>query len=176
MFLKHWHLKWTKFKSNRATKENYQEMTIAFLLLVLVATLVVGADIQILNEIYRKFKGEIWNFTTIDQGYARSKIQCFTKCIGESACLGVGLREGIEGGFRCSKLNNGSDGISIRPEGLIYLKGITNNFFHILILCLCFRNNHQWGFFGCLIPCPRYEGLFGWQPKLNSGVMVPILT
>ena len=109
-------------KSNRA--ENCFEMAIALLLLSTVAPLVAVAEIRVLNEIHRKSKGEIGSFSRVDQGYALSKIQCFIKCIGKSACLGVGIQEGIDGRFRCSKLNNGSDEVPTRPEGLIYLKGI----------------------------------------------------
>ena len=99
-------------------------MAIVLLLLSTVAPLVVVAQIRVLNEIYRKSKGDNGNFTTVDQGYALSKIQCFIKCIDESACLGVGIQEGIDGRFRCSELNNGSDRVSTCPEVLIYLKGI----------------------------------------------------
>ena len=99
-------------------------MTITCLLLVIVAPLVVTSELGVQNEIYRKAKGEIqFNFTRVDLGSARSKIQCFTKCSGDSGCLGVGVQKLNEGMFRCSQMNEDSAEASASVEELVYLKG-----------------------------------------------------
>ena len=100
-------------------------MTITRLLVVIMASLAVAPELLVQNEIYRKAKGEIqFNFTRVDLGRVRSKIQCFTKCSGDSRCLGVGVQKTNEGMFRCSQMNEDSAGTSASAEELVYLKGI----------------------------------------------------
>ena len=108
-------------------------MTITHLLVVIVASLAVASELLVQNEIYRKEKGEIqFNFTRVDLDSARNKIQCFTKCSGDSGCLGVGVQKTNEGMFRCSQMNEDSAGTSTSVEELVFLKG-TNPLHHFII-------------------------------------------
>ena len=91
----------SKFGMNASTMGFWNK--IAMFLLIL--TFIVTAGTRILNDKYLRLNGDLeFNFTRVDLGTKRSRMQCSQACSVDSSCIGVGVQETNGGKVRCFKV------------------------------------------------------------------------